>query len=380
MLAVTPIAAAPFTVEVEGEGLLAGEGWPSVADLGEPDGPLGTPYQSREFLRLWVRTVGRARRSEPLLVTLRDRAGHAVVRLAFCLERPLGFRVLRFMDGGVADYNAPILARGLRLDPDRSGGLWHAVRAALPRYDAADLAKIAPEVEGEPNPLAAVADGLHGHRVTLASTFDSYMGEGPRRKIASDARRRRRNLEQRGPVAFVMAGAAEASPLFEALEAQKRAQYLRKSGEDHFELPGVLAFYRALAEPAALGSLGHLSGLRCGGDWAATHLGFVTRRSFHYTLPAYDSDTYGSSAAGRELMIELMRWCFASGRGTFDLGEGDAAYKESWETARFPLLKLEEAASLAGRLYFTLKRAKTNASLRRAYDSLSKRSANLRLA
>ena len=98
-----------FKVELYDSGNLAAADWPSLADSRDLKMYV---FQSREFLEIWLNTIGKAGRIEPYLVVVKDGEGRPILYLPFVIETKFNIRLLRFMDCGVADYNAPIVAAG----------------------------------------------------------------------------------------------------------------------------------------------------------------------------------------------------------------------------------------------------------------------------
>ena len=143
------VARTSFKVE-----LVAGENpadWPSIAD----DRDLRMyVFQSREFLEVWLDTIGKASRIEPYFIVVRDADGRPVLYLPLAIETKFNVRLLRFMDCGVADYNAPIVAASRPLSRQEFHEVWADVLSLLPAVDVIDLKKIASDVAGAVNPLA----------------------------------------------------------------------------------------------------------------------------------------------------------------------------------------------------------------------------------
>ena len=144
--------------------------------------------------------------------------------------------------------------------------------------------------------------------------------------------------------------------VMDRLTAVKRKQYLRTTARDFFASPAVLDFYREIAAPERLGRISHLSALTCGPDIVAAHLGFIGRDRFYYVLPAFDTE-YRALAVGLLLLERLMEQCVDQNYETFDLGEGDYPYKETWTTNRVALWNYEHWSTFAGRIYGHLRRA-----------------------
>src|ERR1700761_3199748 len=73
--------------------------WPSIADARD----LGLHvYQSREFLDVWMNTIGRAGGIECYFVVVKDSDAEPVLYLPLAIETKFNIRFLRFMDSGVA--------------------------------------------------------------------------------------------------------------------------------------------------------------------------------------------------------------------------------------------------------------------------------------
>src|SRR5438046_10506619 len=66
-------------------------------------------FQCADLLEVRCETIARARKAEPLFVAAVDAAGNPLMLLALAIERRQGLRTLTFLDGGLSDYNAPVL-------------------------------------------------------------------------------------------------------------------------------------------------------------------------------------------------------------------------------------------------------------------------------
>jgi CelD/BcsL family acetyltransferase involved in cellulose biosynthesis len=105
------VARSSFKVDLIGSERLASD-WPSIAD--DRDVKMYV-YQSREFLNVWMNTIGSAGRIECYFVIVRDNEAQPVLYLPLAIETRFNIRFLRFMDCGVADYNAPVVCARRRL-------------------------------------------------------------------------------------------------------------------------------------------------------------------------------------------------------------------------------------------------------------------------
>jgi CelD/BcsL family acetyltransferase involved in cellulose biosynthesis len=347
-----------FTVELVAGGNLAAVDWPSIAD----DRDLRMYiFQSREFLDIWLDTIGKASGVEPYFVVVRDVDGRPVLYLPLIIETKFNVRLLRFMDCGVADYNAPIVAAGRSLSRQDFHDVWAKVLTLLPGFDVIDLKKIASDVAGVVNPLAYLDRtpfGDSGHAIVLTRLREQTDTRRAvvrlRRKLQTYAK----GLSRVGEPRFIVnPDAAEAAPVAERLLELKRQKYQRTSTPDFLTAPGVERFYREMMSPGRLGTISHLSALMIGDTVASAHLGFIGRGRFYYIFPAYDTE-FGRHRVGHLLMEHLIDQSVAQDFETFDLGIGDASYKNKWATHHLAVHNHERAVTAAGRVYLQMRRVR----------------------
>ena len=173
-----------------------------------------------------------------------------------------------------------------------------------------------------------------------------------RRKLQSCAK----GLSRIGEPSFIVnPPAAEAARVAERLLALKRRKYLRTSVPDFLAAPGVEPFYREMTNPGRLGTISHLSALTVGDSVVSAHLGFIGRGRFYYVFPAYDA-AFGRHRVGHLLLQHLIDQSVTQDFDTFDLGAGDASYKNKWATHHVALHDHECAVTAAGRVYLQMRR------------------------
>lgn len=348
----------PFQVEVFSGDALAAARWPSVTDVRDFRMYV---FQSREFLDVWLNTIGKAARIEPCLVAVSEPDGRPVLFLPLAIETKFNVRLLRFIDCGVADYNAPVVAADRSLSRQEFTALWGKILSLLPAFDVVDLKKIASNVAGVVSPLSylpCTPFAESGHLMSLAQLRAGADGRRPvarwRRKLAHYAER----LSEGSELRFVVnPTGAELGAVTERLFALKRQRYLSTAASDFLAEPGVEHFYREMMRPERLGTLGHLSALTVDGAVASAHLGFIAPGRFNYILPAYD-DAFRRHRVGHLLLQHLIDQSAAQGFDTFDLGVGDNRYKNTWATHRLALGSHERAVTTAGRLYLQMRRVR----------------------
>jgi CelD/BcsL family acetyltransferase involved in cellulose biosynthesis len=345
-----------FKVERLAGGNLAAADWPSISDVRNLRMYI---FQSREFLDIWLDTIGKASRIEPCFIVVKDSDGQPVLYLPLIIETKFNVRLLRFMDCGVADYNAPIVAADRTLSRQEFHQVWAGVLALLPNFDVIDLKKIASDVAGAVNPLTyldCTPFGQSGHAIALTRLRDQT---DTRRTVARQRHKLQshaKGLNEIGEPRFIVnPAAAEAARVTERLLALKRQKYQRTSTPDFLAAPGVERFYREMMRPGRLGTISHLSALMVGDTVVSAHLGFIGRGRFHYIFPAYDT-AFGRHRVGHLLLQHLIDQSVAQDFATFDLGMGDDSYKNKWATHHLALQTHERAVTAAGRVYLQMRR------------------------
>jgi CelD/BcsL family acetyltransferase involved in cellulose biosynthesis len=356
--AVTAQHSSKFAVEVFAGDDFAGAGWPSIADATELRMYI---YQSREFLEVWMNTIGDAHRAQSFLIVVSHHRRGPVLYLPLVIEKKFNVRLLRFMDAGVADFNAPILAPGVDFTREEFAAVWSQILSKLPKIDAVDLQKISANVLDAVNPLAYLdcePHGSGGHAILLSTMRDDVNARPSVVRLRKKLRRDFRRLTQLGEANFVVnPPAAESDEIFTSLIKFKQRKYMATVGSDFLAMPGVRRFYREMVAPQQIGALSHLSALTCNNEVVSAHLGFMGRGCFYYTFPAYDP-AYRQFSVGHLLLQHLIDRSREHGLATFDLGEGDFPYKAKWVTHHLALSNYKHALSAAGLLYLQVRRAR----------------------
>jgi CelD/BcsL family acetyltransferase involved in cellulose biosynthesis len=337
---------------------LAAAQWPALADGGDW---LMYVFQSREFLKVWLNSIGNSGRVEPYLVVVKDGDGRGIFYLPLAIETQFNVRLLRFMDCGVSDYNAPVLGAHRPLSREDFAAVWSQILALLPRFDVIDLKKIASDIDGAFNPLTyldCTAFAESGHIMPLAGLSDGSEAQQSLTKLQRKLAYNHKGLSRVGEVRFVTnPSGAVLTQVTERLLALKRQRFSNTQMPDFLAEPGIERFYRDMMSPPWLGTLGHLSALTVDGTVASAHLGFVGRKRFYYILPAYDP-AFGRHRVGYLLLQHLVEQSIEQGFDAFDLGVGDERYKDAWASHRLALYSHERAVTAAGRLFLQMRRVR----------------------
>lgn len=313
-----------------------------------------TAYQRFDWVRGIVDHLSGPMRSEPMIVEVYEVAGGETVMLVpLAVVRHRGYRVLTWLDLGVCDYAAPLLAPGVDLTPRAMASVWTAIRAALPRTDLIRISRIPAEVQGRPNPIAALAGcrrmEMQASGVAIAGDAATLLERLCRPSTRKDMAKLRRRLDRLGEVAFLKASnAAEIDAVFDALVEQRKSRFAEMGRFDLLSRPEVEAFYRAGAHEGLRGGPARLFGLSVGGTWIAAAYGIVHAATFHGILLTMAGGQWRNTSPGLHIVAESLRWARGEGLDYFDFTVGVMPYKEDFGVQTRDLSELVEAVSLRG--------------------------------
>ncbi len=329
--------------------------WPV---LDQPGPHRAYAFQARDVLEVWLETIGAARGTLPLFVCVAHPDGTPVMLLPLGLERHCGLRFLGFLDGGVSDYNAPVMFPGSGdIEAADIGVLWANILAKLPACDVVILEKMPADVGEFKNSLQALAPVLEscsGHLIHLDPPIQGEKA-APKSTRFSDAARKRRKLAVLGEIRFVVSQTKpEIARAFEAMVRQKTRRYIDTRGVDGFERPGYRAYYRKMTERFSASGQVKVTALFSGETPIATGWGIMTRDRFYDLMPAFEAGEWARYSPGMLHLESLIAWAHLQGITTYDLGIGDELYKFRVANGRLPLFSGQYAMSAKGRAFLLL--------------------------
>lgn len=327
-------------------------------------------FQGADFLGVWLATIGQARAVTPYLVTVADATGRPLMLLPLGIWRRQGARVLGFLDGGVSDYNAPIIfPHTPNWSTAQFAVVWRTVLASLPPVDVVVLEKMLETVGGRRNPLTSLGGAAwecSGHAVALTGRM--------RRRQLPNARASRRKLRRLSEIAdtrVVIAGApAEATPIFETLIAHKSRRFAETRVPGFESAPGQLAFYRAAIADPALSRHVCLAALMCGETAIAEQWALHSGDCLILLVCGTAGGTWNPYSPGRLLNEYLIAHAEESGLSEVDFGIGDEPYKSEYCDKRIALFGVTYAVSRRGRLVLAAQRALAEARRTRLYAAV----------
>lgn len=317
----------PLTVHVVESPESISSEWRSLEAEGS-----ASPYQRLDWVKAFAEAVSESGQNFRILV-LRDPTDRTVMILPMLIRRSHGLTVAAPVGGRHANFHMPLTAM-MSFDPDLLMGALQETGQRL-RVDLFAFVNLPRVWNGNPNALAAYGTP------SPSNAYGLVLEEDPeatfRRAFSKDARKhlrqKERYLGQLGHVSDLHAtDATQADEILTAFYAMRRERFRRLGIANEFDRPDVQHFLRnaALAglernEPAL-----ELSALRVGERIVAVFGAAVDHRQASGMIIAFDGDPAIARCSPGELLLSrvIRRHCEA-GRTFFDLGVGEARYKNS---------------------------------------------------
>lgn len=298
-------------------------------------------FAQADWLRAWYGSLAPALGAEPLLLAVRrGGATQDDLLLPWVLLREHGHVVARFADGGITDYNAPLLREGFRLSPQERPALRRALLDALAGADLLDLAKMPARIGHVEHPLVglfdAPGDELFGNRFELPELYGDWMthlGKHARKEFE----RCWRVFQRHEGARFVRASTVEEG--LELLSQLSALQRERLGDLPAFQLdrPGYEAFYqRYLRENLASGRC-VVTALMVGPYMVAGLYSVFDGTRFTMLRIAMAGPSWKTCAPGKLLLERSIHAMHAEGCRAFDFSIGDYRHKHVFRTTPWPL-------------------------------------------
>jgi CelD/BcsL family acetyltransferase involved in cellulose biosynthesis len=321
----------------------------------EHDKTLATPYQRFDLLSLWQQHIGAALGVTPLIVVAFDALGAPLFLWPFGCRKLAGLRVVEFLGGKHANFNIALWRHdaAAKINADD-------LRAVLGRLTGrADIVKLVNQPltwAGTTNPFALLPQqrsANFGFSGALIPDFEALLRARTNAVARKKMRKKERALANYGTVRFERAnGPHEIRRVLDAFFKQKRARMRALGVPDVFAAPSVRHFIEAAAtehiakRPAPI----ELYELSVNDIIVATMGGIVGGGRFCAMFNSIAQGRCAIESPGEQLIVNLVRRCCERGLDTFDLGIGEAHYKNLFCGDAEPLFDSYLPLSAGGRL------------------------------
>jgi len=304
---------------------------------------VGTLFQSFAWVSAWCRNVSATLGEDPLIVVGVDQAEQLAFILPFAIVCRFGTKALTWLGQRHSGYGFGLYRRDAmeRLQGAAIHAILSHIASRCPGLTVAHLDKQPLEWAGMRNPFAALPMKPCSIRVSafdLGTDFNTLYATKISSKRRGDQRRMLNQLARNSTVIIAFATTSEERvEAFEVLRAQKAAQLAALGRPNSFAYPPVNAFYRDI-----------LTGQD---DHVSVEVGFM--RVDHEVIAVdiamrFQNRVYGLSrsitagplrryAPGRQVNWHLVERACQRNATIFDLGPGEASYKDEWKGYAVPL-------------------------------------------
>jgi CelD/BcsL family acetyltransferase involved in cellulose biosynthesis len=296
-----------------------------------------TPFQRFAWMASYARAISAASGAKPAIVMVRDADARPAAIMPLELVRRGGFPMLRSMGGKHASFHLPLATpQGAAIIADDPARLLARAGKIVGGASLALLTHQPIELDDAPNPFARagqVATIGHAYETVLASQVEAFI----RQKFSGEARKKlrkkRQALERIGPVvASRPIELAEIEATLSAFLAQKERRFRARGVPNPFAEASTQAFLRAVTKPsgAEVPAI-ELHALKCGNRIIAV-FGLATGFSrASGTFTSFDDDpAIARCSPGDILLHDMVRDLIGRGFRRFDLGAGEARYKNAF--------------------------------------------------
>ena len=291
-----------------------------------------TPYQRPAWILPWIDTVGASLGITPMIVLARDADGRGVALLPLGLQRQGVLTLSSFLGAKDSNFNMGLFRPGTTWTREALHALLR--RAGAESRDRIDLFAFRNQPhdwQGAANPLLALArqpSPSFAYKATLCPDPDLFLKAHLSRETRKKLRQKRTRLGDLGTVTVVeVRTAAESAEVLDAFMVQRMARNVA-SGLCSHDLPALRRFL-----DRTVGGDGPIAfyGLRCGDRIVATLGGVRCGDRFSGMLTSFTAEAeFARTSPGELILAEVMRRHCAAGFATFDLGIGEARYKETY--------------------------------------------------
>jgi CelD/BcsL family acetyltransferase involved in cellulose biosynthesis len=311
-----------------------------------------SPYQDYDYVRLWFDAFAGALDVEPRVVVATDSEGLPLALLPLAIRRTLGLRVAEFACGRESNFNLALVRPGAVLD--FRSLLLEAARASGNAFDLYFLRNQPRRFCGRDNPLVfpdACLSPSAAYGGPLVASLTRHISP----RAGKRASYRRRRLASLGPLAFKHEATGDRRrDVITTLCAQKAQRLSHLGRSNPYSSEAMSRFLHALAEANLL----EAHAMTVDGRIVATYVGVACRGRFSVLANSFDADSgVARFTPGEILLNALLENLSRRGFTNFDLGIGEAQYKEAVCDEAIELYDTVLAVSAAGALVAPILRA-----------------------
>jgi len=313
-----------------------------------------TVFQSHAWVSSWCRTAAPALAETPVIVTGRDEGGKLAFILPLSITHQLGMRWLGWLGQSHAGYGFGIYRRDViaRLDAKALRRLFRHIAAMRPGLAGCRLKKQPLTWNGVANPFALLTRAPSPFVATafdLKPDFESLMSANFSSKKRSELRRTLSQLRKQSPVTIEIASTPEQRlRAFAAFQDQKSAQIAADGRASPFATAPIAAFYRDYLASDATAAQAAIGTMTVGSEIAAVDIAVIFQDRIYGLNRSMKAGDIRKSSPGRHVNSALIERAFAQACAVYDLGPGEASYKDDWNGHTVPMFSTEFPLAIPG--------------------------------
>jgi CelD/BcsL family acetyltransferase involved in cellulose biosynthesis len=296
-----------------------------------------SPYQDFGFVEAWFGTVGLARTITPMIIVARDDGGRVNAVLPFGRVRRGPVWTAEFLGGADANFKMGMFRPGLAIGRGEIEALLRSSsHAAAQPIDAFWMTNQPLSWQGVANPMATLPrqpSPSFGHKTSLTRDFDDWLKRHHSKEARKKLRQKERRLNALAPLSHVVArDEPTARKILAAFLAQKDERMRIRGAANTYEQPHTARFFDiAATRPTAQAApILELHALMSGARIVATFGAALKGDRCCGMFISHDSDAeIARCSPGQLLILETIRDLCARDIATFDLGVGEARYKDA---------------------------------------------------
>jgi CelD/BcsL family acetyltransferase involved in cellulose biosynthesis len=298
-------------------------------------GAVSTPYQRYEWVALWHRHVETLRGGTPFIAVGIDAAGEPLFLLPLTRARRGPVTVATFFGGKHSNFNFALWRREYAsgLTVNDMSDLLYGIGSVSKSVDLLMLLNQPAEWKGLANPFALLPHQRapsDGHRLRLGPSGKEVISRQFSKSMLSTLRKKECKLQKLSDYHFYRAEtASEVGHLLDRFFAQKAKRFRVQGLLNVFAAPSVEAFIRDACISGLTGGrpLIELYALEGDGEMLALRGGVSDGRRFSCMFNSFTDGTHARQSPGLLLTAKVITDCEERGYDFFDLGIGEADYK-----------------------------------------------------
>lgn len=289
--------------------------------------------------------------ADPLIVTARCKQTNELkLLLPMVRRRYNGLACIEPADFGICDYNAVVADHGVTEAFFTDKSLQKKVSEALKPFQLIFFRKMPEECPVVTSVFQKPKVGemeSRSYETEIWGPYEEWRDQSLSSSFRKELRRKRRKLEQHGPVRFEILQQEDEIRAAIQLLAQMRSE---RFDDDLLHLPFYQDFYENIAVEGAKTGEAQTILLYAGDDIAAVEFGSIHDQCYHFLLGGFDERRFSKSSPGM-LMIEfVLSERIRQGDNRADFTIGDEAYKAKFNASPKTLKHMAVTGGLVGQL------------------------------